>query len=775
MKKFAMLSLFLLVASLFSSLAFAQQNQVTIQPSIPADNDDLSCFLNNAQPTNVQYLWRRNPGPNNQGAVIFNSNQNGMIVPLSNTLTSPGDVFSCEVVVVTQAGGVQIVNSRGVATVQIIHDLGAARVTIEPGTPTDADDLWCVVDGSRQTSYQYRWTVNRGAPINGRDAAGNIIPLSASQSTVGDVVGCTVFFISGGSVINIGSASVTIGRGVTPPQNQPPVVTIVQPQRNQNILVNTPITITATAVDPEGNPIVSWRVSPGEGSELTPSDMRNQVQATVMYQTVGTKTITVTATDSLGATSAPARVDINVNAVPRGLIIQNIGTFEDSFFSRVRSAFLRGEDMFVKFKVVDSANNPVIGAQIAGYVESTRTGTRMQLQQFNGNFGSREGIGLSLQRVVNGESAQVCLPFIGCIGGPNGNYYYVVPQISLADGVLGENIVVINAVSGQENAAGQTRITINNNPPVIGARDFLGRLRPIPNQRVLVGAEARINLNDFVEDVEDVDAALVWSGAGRYVQLLPGNVLRVVGNGVGVETVSLAVRDTDGGVDTREVTITVTPSERLIPPVAAIRVDRTVGEINEPFTFTSVSSDSDGTIVSHKWDFGDGDQAVGLVAVHRFARPGTYTITLRVEDNDGLSGTATVAVEVVLERIPSVDEPSRGEFAGRIVDVHSFKVGSVKLFPYREKYAPGDFVNLFLKLENEGIVEEQLQIKAVWSGLNVPLMSGSQWVDAGDMRINNHFSFVIPKNTRSGVYLGRVEVSNQEGDRVVEFVTLRVG
>ena len=107
--------------------------------------------------------------------------------------------------------------------------------------------------------------------------------------------------------------------------------------------------------------------------------------------------------------------------------------------------------------------------------------------------------------------------------------------------------------------------------------------------------------------------------------------------------------------------------------------------------------------------------------------------------------------------------------------MHSFKVGSVKLFPYREKYAPGDFVNLFLKLENEGIVEEQLQIKAVWSGLNVPLMSGSQWVDAGDMRINNHFSFVIPKNTRSGVYLGRVEVSNQEGDRVVEFVTLRVG
>src|SRR3989344_3303956 len=738
MKKFAMLSLFLLVASLFSSLAFAQQNQVTIQPSIPADNDDLSCFLNNAQPTNVQYLWRRNPGPNNQGAVIFNSNQNGMIVPLSNTLTSPGDVFSCEVVVVTQAGGVQIVNSRGVATVQIIHDLGAARVTIEPGPPTDADGLWCVVDGSRQTSYQYRWTVNRGAPINGRDAAGNIIPLSASQSTVGDVVGCTVFFISGGSVINIGSASVTIGRGVTPPQNQPPVVTIVQPQRNQNILVNTPITITATAVDPEGNPIVSWRVSPGEGSELTPPDMRNQVQATVMYQTVGTKTITVTATDSLGATSAPARVDINVNAVPRGLIIQNIGTFEDSFFSRVRSAFLRGEDMFVKFKVVDSANNPVIGAQIAGYVES-RTGTRMQLQPFNGNFGSSEGLGLSLHRVVNGESAQrVCLPFIGCIGGPNGDYYYVVPQISLADGVLGENIVVINAVSGQENAAGQTRITINNNPPVIGARDFLGRLRPIPNQRVLVGAEARINLNDFVEDVEDVDAALVWSGAGRNVQLLPGNVLRVVGNGVGVETVSLAVRDTDGGVDTREVTITVTPSERLIPPVAAIRVDRTVGEINEPFTFTSVSSDSDGTIVSHKWDFGDGDQAVGLVAVHRFARPGTYTITLRVEDNDGLSGTATVAVEVVLERIPSVDEPSRGVFAG-------------------------------------GIVEEQLQIKAVWSGLNVPLMSGSQWVDAGDMRINNHFSFVIPKNTRSGVYLGRVEVSNQEGDRVVEFVTLRVG
>lgn len=48
------------------------------------------------------------------------------------------------------------------------------------------------------------------------------------------------------------------------------------------------------------------------------------------------------------------------------------------------------------------------------------------------------------------------------------------------------------------------------------------------------------------------------------------------------------------------------------------------------------SSDSDGQIRSYRWDFGDGKTADGVRVEHRYSRPGTYQVTLIVED-DGTS------------------------------------------------------------------------------------------------------------------------------------------
>lgn len=51
------------------------------------------------------------------------------------------------------------------------------------------------------------------------------------------------------------------------------------------------------------------------------------------------------------------------------------------------------------------------------------------------------------------------------------------------------------------------------------------------------------------------------------------------------------------------------------------------------------SSDPDGRVANYAWDWGDGKRAQSPQArrVHRYARPGTYTVTLTVTDDEGCS------------------------------------------------------------------------------------------------------------------------------------------
>ena len=99
------------------------------------------------------------------------------------------------------------------------------------------------------------------------------------------------------------------------------------------------------------------------------------------------------------------------------------------------------------------------------------------------------------------------------------------------------------------------------------------------------------------------------------------------------------------------------------------------GYVEETLTFDgSRSSDSEGVIVSYDWDFGDGTVDSGIIAIHAYSIAGTYTVTLTVTNDQGLTGTDTsqVVISEVLDQdgdgVPDNLDQCPNTPAGEVVD-----------------------------------------------------------------------------------------------------------
>lgn len=81
-----------------------------------------------------------------------------------------------------------------------------------------------------------------------------------------------------------------------------------------------------------------------------------------------------------------------------------------------------------------------------------------------------------------------------------------------------------------------------------------------------------------------------------------------------------------------------TPSNAA--PVASFTATPTAGTAPLAVNFNaSASYDSDGSIVSYAWEFGDGAYGTGVTTSHTYAGANTYTPVLTVTDNSGAVGT----------------------------------------------------------------------------------------------------------------------------------------
>lgn len=79
-----------------------------------------------------------------------------------------------------------------------------------------------------------------------------------------------------------------------------------------------------------------------------------------------------------------------------------------------------------------------------------------------------------------------------------------------------------------------------------------------------------------------------------------------------------------------------------VPPVANFS-DTINGLI---VSFTNSSTDSDGTVASSAWKFGDGGTSTATSPNHAYAVGGTYNVSLTVTDNGGMTNTVTKSLVV---------------------------------------------------------------------------------------------------------------------------------
>jgi PKD repeat protein len=89
------------------------------------------------------------------------------------------------------------------------------------------------------------------------------------------------------------------------------------------------------------------------------------------------------------------------------------------------------------------------------------------------------------------------------------------------------------------------------------------------------------------------------------------------------------------------------------PPFASFTAP-TSGVVGEVLVFNASESNDDtdnGWIVSYEWDFSMGQhfnvEATGEIVTHSFGSKGSYTVALRVTDNDGLTDITTQSVTIV--------------------------------------------------------------------------------------------------------------------------------
>jgi PKD repeat protein len=269
---------------------------------------------------------------------------------------------------------------------------------------------------------------------------------------------------------------------------------------------------------------------------------------------------------------------------------------------------------------------------------------------------------------------------------------------------------------------------------LLSCGDQAPNLRPTaaittPGQDTTVAVDAPVDFQGSANDADGTVASHAWAfgdgGTGSVADPGPHPY-----GTQGTYTVTYQVTD-DGGAASIPDTVLVTALPGPVATIASPGRDTTV-TLADPITFAGAASDPDGAVASHHWEFGDGSVAtVEDPGAHLYAARGTYTVTYRVTDDDGVTSRPdTVTVEVNEPPVARIDTPGRDttarwpyalDFSGTAGDAdgtvteHRWDFGDGNTAedadPGPYAYAdPGTYTVRYQSVDDDGAVSEPAEV-----------------------------------------------------------------
>ena len=406
--------------------------------------------------------------------------------------------------------------------------------------------------------------------------------------------------------------------------NQAPIASITSPASGASFTEGSDITISANATDSDG---IITQVEFFDGSISLGVDASAPYSTTINSASSGHKCLTAVATDNDGALGTSAVVNVSVNPASLGGFNVVLGK-PASTDSQLSSSY--------------TASNAVDGVNVGNNTRWISANTSWPHYIEVDLEGSFDITGLKFWTGYNGYNYPVKYQFQYWDGAA---WTTILNKPNNTSAVVNETFAPVNATKVRLYGTGgndkyfrlyefevEGTEAVGSDPNIDPVADF--SFTP-------TSGSAPITVSFDASTSSDSDGSIAlysWDyGDGSYGTGVTSSHTYQDG---GSYNVILTVVDNDRALDTQLQIISLNNS-----PLANISLTPSTGDAPLGVIFNaSNSTDSDGSIVSYAWDFGDGSTSSSSTGTHTYATSGRYKIVLIVTDN---SGASDIAVDFV--------------------------------------------------------------------------------------------------------------------------------
>ena len=197
---------------------------------------------------------------------------------------------------------------------------------------------------------------------------------------------------------------------------------------------------------------------------------------------------------------------------------------------------------------------------------------------------------------------------------------------------IGTHTITLEVIDGDGESAVDTLELLVNEPPNVSPTANAGT-----DKLVQLGISTTLTSNST--DIDGTIVSYEWKDGTTL--LATSEIFSTSSLSTGMHNITLTVIDDDGASSSDIVKITVNS-----PPIAIAGDAITINENGTVDFDGSMSSDSDGSIVSYEWSLDTVFNVSTVTTTQTFADSGFYDVTLKVTDNDGGISTALRSVYV---------------------------------------------------------------------------------------------------------------------------------